>query len=80
MSLHQFGAYTDQFGIGPGCFYGQPGLFSILDTRCKLYLARKAAKSATHLVDKSAELLTDKCRFLASDGLITGYVPKKTEV
>jgi hypothetical protein len=20
MSLYQFGAYTDQFGIGPGCF------------------------------------------------------------
>jgi len=26
MSLHQFGAYTDQFGIGPGCFMGSPGL------------------------------------------------------
>jgi hypothetical protein len=33
---------------------------------------KKAAKSATHLANK--------CRFLASDGLITGYVPKKTEV
>jgi len=31
MSLHQFGAYTDQFGIGPGCFYGQPGLVLMLE-------------------------------------------------